>query len=149
MLCHGSLSMNLNNKVILEYVIFFKRMYLKIFPVYIDNTHHLFNSSEVLRIRGLFTRWEICDLKIFGPYEVLNFILLDPYEDGLSHKPYLAVIALDFLDIDIISYGLCVSVSGRRLSNCFFCFMPLSEYMGNLDVYISVVLPWRGGKNRL
>ncbi|KAI8015057.1 putative LRR receptor-like serine/threonine-protein kinase [Camellia lanceoleosa] len=57
------------------------RMYLKIFPVYIDNTTHSFNGSEVLRIQGLFTRWEIHDSKIFGPYEVLNFILLDPYKD--------------------------------------------------------------------
>ncbi|GMP48846.1 hypothetical protein CsSME_00016057 [Camellia sinensis var. sinensis] len=58
------------------------RMYLKIFPVYIDNTTHLFDRSEVLRIQGLFTRWEIHDSKIFGPYEVLNFILLDPYKEG-------------------------------------------------------------------
>ncbi|GMP48847.1 hypothetical protein CsSME_00016057 [Camellia sinensis var. sinensis] len=115
------------------------RMYLKIFPVYIDNTTHLFDRSEVLRIQGLFTRWEIHDSKIFGPYEVLNFILLDPYKEGLSHKPHLTVFALDFLDIDIISYGLCISVSGGRLSNCFFCSMPPSENMDNQDVYILVL----------
>ncbi|KAF5954547.1 hypothetical protein HYC85_007403 [Camellia sinensis] len=86
-------------------------MYLKIFPVYIDNTHHLFNSSEVLRIRGLFTRWEIRDLKIFGPYEVLNFILLDPYKDAdlSSSKSGISKVALIGIALGTIAGAVTLS----------------------------------------
>nr|GEW19376.1 probable LRR receptor-like serine/threonine-protein kinase At1g06840 [Tanacetum cinerariifolium] len=56
------------------------RMYLKIFPVYTVGTN-TFNRSEVLRIRSMFTQWEIPDSEIFGPYELLNFTLLGPYKD--------------------------------------------------------------------
>ncbi|CAL5388298.1 unnamed protein product [Camellia sinensis] len=87
-------------------------MYLKIFPVYIDNTHHLFNSSEVLRIRGLFTRWEIRDLKIFGPYEVLNFILLDPYKDEAdlsSSKSGISKVALIGIALGTIAGAVTLS----------------------------------------
>ncbi|KAK8515796.1 hypothetical protein V6N12_075817 [Hibiscus sabdariffa] len=38
-------------------------------------------SSEVQRIRGMFTGWLIPDSDIFGPYELLNFTLLDIYRD--------------------------------------------------------------------
>uniref|UniRef100_A0A2N9I2L9 Protein kinase domain-containing protein n=1 Tax=Fagus sylvatica TaxID=28930 RepID=A0A2N9I2L9_FAGSY len=51
------------------------RMYLKLFPV--NNT---FNSSEVLRITGMFTGWQINRSDIFGPYELLNYTLLDIYK---------------------------------------------------------------------
>lgn len=64
------------------------RMYLRIFPVYIDNTSSLFNKSEVLRIWSDFTGWKISDTGIFGPYDLLNFTLLDPYKDGLSRHPF-------------------------------------------------------------
>ncbi|XP_020575326.1 probable LRR receptor-like serine/threonine-protein kinase At1g06840 [Phalaenopsis equestris] len=47
------------------------RMKLKLFP----NNTNLFNDSEVLRIRGMFTGWLIPDSGIFGPYELLNFTL--------------------------------------------------------------------------
>ncbi|KVH94127.1 Concanavalin A-like lectin/glucanase, subgroup [Cynara cardunculus var. scolymus] len=57
------------------------RMSLKIFPEFTGNNSNTFNSSEVLRIRDLFTQWEIPDNSIFGPYELLNFTLLDPYRD--------------------------------------------------------------------
>ncbi|GMP48856.1 hypothetical protein CsSME_00016059 [Camellia sinensis var. sinensis] len=86
-------------------------MYLKIFPVYVNNTHHLFNSSEVLRIRGLFTRWEIRDLKIFGPYEVLNFILLDPYKhaDLSSSKSGISKVALIGIALGTIAGAVTLS----------------------------------------
>ncbi|XP_058195943.1 probable LRR receptor-like serine/threonine-protein kinase At1g06840 [Rhododendron vialii] len=57
------------------------KMYLKFFPVYIDNASYVFNKSEVLRIRSMFTGWKIPDSDIFGPYELLNFTLWGPYED--------------------------------------------------------------------
>lgn len=58
-------------------------MYLKIFPVY-DNNSRIFNQSELQRIRTMFTGWGIADSDLFGPYELLNFTLLGPYEQGLS-----------------------------------------------------------------
>jgi hypothetical protein len=54
------------------------RMYLKLFPV-----NYTFNSSEVLRITGMFTEWKTTISDIFGPYELLNYTLLDIYKDGL------------------------------------------------------------------
>ncbi|KAF0935583.1 hypothetical protein E2562_034977, partial [Oryza meyeriana var. granulata] len=45
------------------------KMYLKLFP---NNTAY-FNTSEVSRLRGMFTGWLIGDSDIFGPYELLNF----------------------------------------------------------------------------
>ncbi|CAL5386239.1 unnamed protein product [Camellia sinensis] len=87
------------------------RMYLKIFPVYIDNTTHLFNRSEVLRIQGLFTRWEIHDSKIFGPYEVLNFILLDPYKEAdlSSSKSGISKVALIGIALGAIAGAVTLS----------------------------------------
>lgn len=58
------------------------RMYLKIFPVD-ENNSHLFNNTEVRRIRSKFTGWTIPDSDVFGPYELLKFTLLDPYKDGI------------------------------------------------------------------
>ncbi|CAL5439971.1 unnamed protein product [Camellia sinensis] len=58
------------------------RMDLKIFPVYVDNTSsHIFNTTEVQRIRSMFTGWHIPDSEIFGPYELLDFPLRFPYVD--------------------------------------------------------------------
>ncbi|CAN8311484.1 unnamed protein product [Cochlearia groenlandica] len=61
------------------------RMYLKFFPVFGSNTNNsfIFNRSEVLRIRGMFTGWNIPDDDLFGPYELMNFTLLDVYRDVL------------------------------------------------------------------
>ncbi|KAI3749786.1 hypothetical protein L2E82_20402 [Cichorium intybus] len=56
-------------------------MYLKLFPVYTVPGSNVFNKSEVLRIRNLFTDWEIPYNKFYGPYELLNFTLLDPYKN--------------------------------------------------------------------
>ncbi|KAJ0075648.1 hypothetical protein Patl1_35055 [Pistacia atlantica] len=58
------------------------KMYLKLFPVYqANNTNSsVFNDSEVRRIRSMFTGWGIPDSDIFGPYELLEFDLLGPYQ---------------------------------------------------------------------
>ena len=62
------------------------RMYLKFYP----DGNFTFNSSEILRIRNMFSGWEIPDDDTFGPYEFLNFTLLKPYIDGIyDHRPYL------------------------------------------------------------
>ncbi|KAJ4971662.1 hypothetical protein NE237_004761 [Protea cynaroides] len=54
------------------------RMYLKLFPV-----NYTFNTSEIERIKGMFTGFEIPDSNIFGPYELLNFTLLGPYKNEI------------------------------------------------------------------
>lgn len=56
------------------------RMYFKLFPEDVNNSSE-FNSSEVLRIRGMFTGWNIPDSDVFGPYELINFTLTDIYKD--------------------------------------------------------------------
>lgn len=68
------------------------RMNLKFFPAYTGNDSNLFNDSEIDRIQSFFTGWRIPDSKIFGPYELLNFTLLDPYrKDGSSPYPSLII----------------------------------------------------------
>ncbi|XP_020273382.1 probable LRR receptor-like serine/threonine-protein kinase At1g06840 [Asparagus officinalis] len=47
------------------------KMNLKLFP----DRASLFNASEVLRIRSMFTGWLIPDSDLFGPYELINFTL--------------------------------------------------------------------------
>lgn len=61
-------------------------MQLQLFPIYdaSNKSSHVFNTSEVLRIMSKLTGWDIPDNDIFGPYELLYFPLLDPYDNGLS-----------------------------------------------------------------
>ncbi|KAL1816862.1 hypothetical protein ACET3Z_019436 [Daucus carota] len=61
-------------------------MSLKIYPVYTGNNSNTFNRSEVSRILDMFTRWNIPDSDIFGPYELIYFTLLEPYKDVISAK---------------------------------------------------------------
>ncbi|KAL3829003.1 hypothetical protein ACJIZ3_017805 [Penstemon smallii] len=51
------------------------RMYLKIFPSYVNDSVRSFNDSEIFRIRQKFGEWDIPDSKVFGPFELLNFTL--------------------------------------------------------------------------
>uniref|UniRef100_M4CN73 non-specific serine/threonine protein kinase n=1 Tax=Brassica campestris TaxID=3711 RepID=M4CN73_BRACM len=52
------------------------RMHLKLFP---QVTRSTFNTSEVVRIRGIFASWRFPGSDLFGPYELLNFTLQGPY----------------------------------------------------------------------
>ncbi|GLT26767.1 hypothetical protein SLA2020_018120 [Shorea laevis] len=57
-------------------------MYLKLYPVYNNTTNnHLFNPSDVRRIRSMFTRVTIPPSGIFGCCELLNFTLPEVYKD--------------------------------------------------------------------
>ncbi|CAN6696381.1 unnamed protein product [Malus baccata var. baccata] len=62
------------------------RISLKLFPVYVDNANnsHTFNRTEVKRIMNMFASWAIPRNDLFGPYELLDFILLDPYKDVVA-----------------------------------------------------------------
>ncbi|XP_054819214.1 probable LRR receptor-like serine/threonine-protein kinase At1g06840 isoform X2 [Prosopis cineraria] len=60
------------------------KMYLKLYPESIDSTSSRnFNESEVLRLYNMFSGWVVSDNEFFGPYELLNFTLLDLYKDML------------------------------------------------------------------
>ncbi|KAK9920196.1 hypothetical protein M0R45_028755 [Rubus argutus] len=73
-------------------------MKLKFSPVYGDSHPYMFNASEVLRIRGIFTSWEFPQNDFFGPYDLLNFTLLGPYSNmtkGMSiSKGVLAAVII-------------------------------------------------------
>ena len=64
-------------------------MELKLFPVYDASSAIKFNMSEVRRIFGMFTSWNISDNDLFGPYELISFPLMGFYKDGLSRNPSL------------------------------------------------------------
>lgn len=55
------------------------RMYLKLFPKAGTKHSSTFSTSDVMRIRGIFTTWVFPGSDLFGPYELLNFTLLGPY----------------------------------------------------------------------
>ncbi|XP_074322556.1 putative LRR receptor-like serine/threonine-protein kinase At1g06840 isoform X2 [Apium graveolens] len=57
------------------------RMYVKLFPVAGVEHSNTFNTSEILRIKDIFTSWRFPGDDLFGPYELLNFTLLGPYSD--------------------------------------------------------------------
>ncbi|XVE92392.1 hypothetical protein REPUB_Repub01dG0093300 [Reevesia pubescens] len=85
------------------------QMYLKLYPVYnaIDNNGNKFNESEVRRIRSMFTGWLIPDSDIFGPYELLNFTLLDLYRDVTTSTSGISTGAL----VAIVLGGIAVAVT--------------------------------------
>lgn len=67
------------------------RMLLKLYPIYNaqNQTQHVFNDTEFLRLTGMFTGWLIPDSDIFGPYELLGFQILDPYRACKSQKTFI------------------------------------------------------------
>ena len=73
------------------------RMYLKLFPI--NNT---FNSSEVLRITGMFTGVQINLSDIFGPYELLNYrwFVLKPLSDMFYNRALLKFELMPILPVE-------------------------------------------------
>lgn len=94
------------------------KMYLKLFPIYEvgNRSTHLFNDSEVRRIRWMFTGWRIQDSDLFGPFEVLNFTLLEPYQHGLFHIPFSYILFYVKLRIEEHMLVLSVLIEERLLS---------------------------------
>ncbi|KAH7672439.1 Non-specific serine/threonine protein kinase protein [Dioscorea alata] len=79
------------------------KMYLKLFP---SNTS-LFNESEILRIRDIYSSWEITLPGIFGPYELLNFTL-GPYANVITTT---AASGLSTIAIVGIVLGACLGAA--------------------------------------
>lgn len=55
-------------------------MTLKLFPKVGTERSGVFSTNDVLRIRGMFTTWVFPGSHLFGPYELLDFTLVGPYE---------------------------------------------------------------------
>ncbi|GLT35491.1 hypothetical protein SLA2020_099400 [Shorea laevis] len=99
-------------------------MYLKLYPMY-DNTtnNHLFNPSEVRRIKNIFTGWSIPLNGIFGPYELINFTLSDVYKDefssslstGISKGALVGIILGTFTGVVTLSAIISLIIFKRHL----------------------------------
>ncbi|KAM6587248.1 hypothetical protein CsatA_009853 [Cannabis sativa] len=84
------------------------QMYLKLFPLFNDSQSHTFNKSELHRIREQFTSWNFPRTDFFGPYELLNFTLLGPYEDELFISKHSAGISKGILAAIILGAIACI-----------------------------------------
>ncbi|XP_007017104.2 PREDICTED: probable LRR receptor-like serine/threonine-protein kinase At1g06840 [Theobroma cacao] len=104
------------------------KMYLKLYPVYnaSGNDRHMFDKSEVQRIRSMFTGWLIPDSDIFGPYELLNFPLLDIYRDVsvTTSKSGISTGAL----IGIVLGGIAVAVTLSAVVTLLILRVRLKNY---------------------
>ena len=56
-------------------------VYVKLFPPF-GNNSQTFNVSEIQRLRDRFSTLSLPLNDTFGPYDLIDFILLGPYEDG-------------------------------------------------------------------
>ncbi|XP_076959597.1 putative LRR receptor-like serine/threonine-protein kinase At1g06840 [Bidens hawaiensis] len=63
------------------------RMSLKLFPKVGTERSGVFSTSDVLRIRGIFTTWVFPGSHLFGPYELLDFTLVGPYAHLNAETP--------------------------------------------------------------
>ncbi|KAM0991776.1 hypothetical protein ACFX2I_010092 [Malus domestica] len=61
-------------------------MHMKFFPMFINPHLNLFNASEVQRLRGQLTSWDVPPTDFFGPYELLKFTLLGPYSNMIVER---------------------------------------------------------------
>ncbi|CAI9776538.1 unnamed protein product [Fraxinus pennsylvanica] len=95
------------------------RMYLKIYPVYVNNTTFKFNESEVTRIRSLFSGWNIPDSEML----IYEFMSNGTLRDHLSGKSKLP---LSFA-MRVADFGL------SRLA-------PVPELEGGMPSYVSTVV---------
>ncbi|KAL5199918.1 hypothetical protein ABZP36_021121 [Zizania latifolia] len=93
------------------------KMYLKLFP---NNTAY-FNTSEVSRLKSMFTGWLIGDSDIFGPYELLNFnpgwyskILPDHTKSSLSTGAIVGVVVAVFAASVLLSSFITLIILRRR-----------------------------------
>lgn len=98
------------------------RMYLKIFPKAGTEHSGTFTTSDVLRIRGIFTTWVFPGRDLFGPYELLNFTLLGPYSQlnvenprkGISKGVLVTVVVVAVVCALLLSSVLTVVIKKSR-----------------------------------
>nr|XP_048319947.1 probable LRR receptor-like serine/threonine-protein kinase At1g06840 [Ziziphus jujuba var. spinosa] len=109
------------------------RMNLKLFPLYDHRDKHIFNASDVQRIRSQFTSWKFPPTDFFGPYELLNFTLLGPYSNSIITKGILAAIVIGAI-ATVVSIAAIVLLLITRCSS--FHHTPSSRK--NMSTRISV-----------
>ena len=63
------------------------RMLLKVFPQY-GNNSNVFSESELQRVMDQFAQFLLPSNPTFGPYDLLDFILIGPYKYGMSLELY-------------------------------------------------------------
>ncbi|XP_023728414.1 probable LRR receptor-like serine/threonine-protein kinase At1g06840 [Lactuca sativa] len=98
------------------------RMYLKLFPKAGIDHSSTFSTSDVLRIKGIFTTWVFPGSHLFGPYELLNFTLLGPYSHlnvgtpskGISKGVLLTTVVIGVVCALAISSVLTVVIKKRH-----------------------------------
>jgi len=93
------------------------KMDLKIFP----NNTPFFTVSEVFRLNGMFTAWQIADSDIFGPYELISFnqgwyntIIPQGTKSGLSTGAIVGVVMAAFVAAAILSSLVTIIILRRR-----------------------------------
>lgn len=59
-------------------------IYVKLFPPFVKfNPNNTFNTSEIQRLRDQFAKLSFPGNDTFGPYDLIDFILRGPYEEGM------------------------------------------------------------------
>ncbi|KAJ6865610.1 LRR receptor-like serine/threonine-protein kinase [Populus alba x Populus x berolinensis] len=86
------------------------RMYLKIFPSFSNDTYK-FNTSEILQLMDVFATFSIPGDDTFGPYDLLNFTLLGPYNNVILKLPKSGMSRGALLGIVLGSMSLIVAIS--------------------------------------
>ncbi|XP_058214814.1 probable LRR receptor-like serine/threonine-protein kinase At1g06840 isoform X2 [Rhododendron vialii] len=91
-------------------------MYLKLFPLERNLHSSIFNTTEIIRIRDIFTSWKFPGSDLFGPYELLNFTL-GPYS-FVNHETQVKNISKGIL-IAIVLPAIAVAATISALLTLF------------------------------
>ncbi|XP_011622695.1 probable LRR receptor-like serine/threonine-protein kinase At1g06840 isoform X3 [Amborella trichopoda] len=84
-------------------------MHLKIFPQCCSQ--HIFNSSEIQRIKALLTGWKVLLPNVFGSYDVLNFSHKGPFDTATdeSSNSGITIGALVGIVLGVVAVSLAFS----------------------------------------
>ncbi|KAL9246195.1 hypothetical protein vseg_019760 [Gypsophila vaccaria] len=80
-----------------------------------NNGSHKFNDSEIRWIRYKYTTWDFPSSELFGPYELLKFNLLGPYNSEMTGKGGIDKVVLNVILIAIILFAIIASVAITRV----------------------------------
>ncbi|CAH8382794.1 unnamed protein product [Eruca vesicaria subsp. sativa] len=95
------------------------RMNIKLIP----KGKTIFNVTEVIRIKGVFTSWSFPRNDFFGPYELLDFPLEGPYENllagksGISNAGWVMIVAASVVSATVISVSATLLYVKKRRGN--------------------------------
>ncbi|KAK6266448.1 hypothetical protein QUC31_017285 [Theobroma cacao] len=127
-------------------------MYLKLFPSIDNKSSHAFDNSEVKRIRDFYSSWKFHRNDVFGPYELLNFTLLGPYEErnleneskGIRMGTLLAIVGAGVACAVALSAVVTILITRRharhQLAMSRKRFSPVLEDEGTVPDHVSTVV---------